>query len=472
MARFSDILEGKGTSLIPQLHLQQVGLFLWRKGIELLPLFDDVNRSRKRFLDRLWHQHKVSLYFDDIWLKGALTGEVLLYMRPLNFSEGLKQGLKLKYQFLYYDANQFEPFYDDSGNLIRVDIISVVETPESEETQFIRLGRDVIQVIKDDEPSVEFVNPYGFIPAVVIQNKPTQLGRGIPEFENFQGQIEQHDWQMDQIHGNIEFFGGPIFYSSRSKSEMIDSGLVHSGRRSIAEADGFGYSRSVERIKARRIISGMEEGEQLGFATPTPIDSSSFRFIERYEAQLRFALGSLPDRYQVGDMLATEIDAKTKYAPVIATSYKRAESYITYGLVELYRLTMKMAYFDKLVFDVDDDRINWRYVGDVFPDTAQTQLTKSIVSRNLIRLGVNLHESIQHIFPDMKTDEIERLLEGGFAYELLNGVSQVASRFDADSNGDLIDLLKQVIIQEVENARDREYATLVKSKFSVEPVTN
>jgi len=460
MSQLREILEGKGQSLVPQLHLQQVGLFLWRRGIELLPLVDDDARSRKKFLDDLWVSHKVPLYFTDIWEKGAKTGEVLLYMRP--YGNG--------YSFLYYDKSQFDPYYDNEGRLSRVDIHDNIRQPgESRDDiqidRHIRLGRDAIEVWEgrdmNFEPDMVIDNPYGFIPAVVVQNKPTQDGRGITEFENLEGQLEQHDWQIDQIHGNVEFFGGPIYYSSRSKSEMVEAGLVNQARNSFAEEGGYGYTRSQDRIKARRVISGMEEGEQIGFATPTAIDGNTLDFIERYEAQLRFALGSIPDRFVPGDFVAGDMDVKTKYAPVIATATRRAESYITYGLVELYRIALRMAVHDKFLADVGDDHVNWRYTGDVFPDTPNSQLTRSIVSRNLIRLGVNLENAIQHIFPDMREEEIEKLLEGGFAYELLNGVSQVGAKFDPESDKELINILKAVITAEVSKSNDRRTETTV-----------
>jgi len=446
MADISQILRGEGQTLIPQLHIQQIGVFLWRRGIELLLLEDDDGGSRKKFLDNLFERNKTSLYFQDIWERGAKTGEILLYIRP--WGNG--------YTFKYYDATQFEPFYDDDNQLERVVIRSV---SEGGATKVLELSRDRVEVWEgrspeEFAPDFSMTNPYGFVPAVVVGNRPVMDGRGKSEFYGLTGQIEQHDWQIDQVHGNVEFFGGPIFYSSRSQSEMIEAGLVRS-YHSVAEEGGYGYRRSEQRIKARKIISGLEEGEEIGFVTPTPIDESALNFIEKYESDLRTALGGINERTPPNDGLFNDMDVRLRFSLPITTAYRRANSYITYGIVELYRLALDMATQDGFIPPVEDDRIVWRYSGDVFPDTASTQLTKSIVSRNLIRLGVNLHDAIQHIFPEKREEEIDKLLKGGFAYELFNGVSQVGSRFNPENSQDLIDTLKTIILEGVEDGRGR-----------------
>lgn len=422
-------------------------MFLWRKGIEFY-LIDDSEKTlqRQQFLTDLVDSLKLPLYFDDIWHKGARSGEVLLYMRP--WGNG--------YSFRYYSADQFEPYYDDDNHLERVVIRSTIEKPDGDIERVIELRRDRVEVWEGRNPEqftpdFSMMNPYGFVPAVVVQNKACIGARGASEFEWLKGQIEQHDWQVDQIHGNVEFFGGPIFYSSRSQTEMVEAGLVTS-RHSIAEEGGYGHHRSQERIKARKILSGLEEGEQVGFVTPSPIDQGIFEFMDKYASDLISALGGAS--VGTSDFVNSASLSQTFAAP-IATAGKRALSYITYGLAELLQLTLEMAVQDGLIPPDAPPRVYWRYKGDVFPDTPQSQLTKSIVSRNLIRLGVNLQDAMQHIFPDKREEEIEDLLDNGFAYELLNGVSQVTSSFQ---DPEIIEVLKNIVLQEVRDARGIEPA--------------
>jgi len=444
MAKFNDIIQGKGLSPLPLKHLQQIGLFLWRKGIELR-IIDDCEHTpeRQAFLDNLWHKNQISLYLDDIWRRGARSGEILLYMRP--WGNG--------YTLLYYDASQFTPYYDDNNELQRVVIRSVEIDGEEEINVTTELRRDRVEVWRGEstnvDPDFSMTNPYGFVPAVVIQNIPRQGGRGYNEFYFLESPIEQHDWFIDQVAGNVEFFGGPLFYSSRSRSELIEAGLSKI-QNSIAEQQGFGYYRQKERLKVKQIVAGLEEGEQIGFVTPEPIDSESLNFIQKYESDIVDALGG--SSVSSGQFVTSSSLSQT-FAIPLATAAKRANSYITYGLAKIYQLALEMAVQDGFIPADAPPRLYWRYTGDIFPDTAQNQLTKSIVSRNLIRLGVNLFDAIQHIFPDKSREEIESLLDNGFAYELLNGVSQVGAKFDIESSPELFDKLKEIIFQEVDNAR-------------------
>lgn len=461
-------------SILELQHLQQIGLFLWRRGIELFIIDScDHTPERQAFLDDLWHRNRTSLYLDDIWERGARTGEILLYMRP--HSRG--------YRLLYYDASQFEPYYDDAGDLWGCRIYSVEHLRKEDRFGLSRktssaglglkadpnfsssdpnlsstgkvevvtdLGRDRIDVWRgrspqDFTPDESFSNPYGFVPAVVVQNRPIIGGRGKPEFDGLREQIEQYNWFVEQVSGNVEFFGGPLFYSSRSRTELIESGLITS-RRSVAAEQGYGSISRVDRVKLRQVIDGLEEGEQIGFATPQPIDSQVFDFIERYRSSIISALGGR-------DVATDDPSSATANAIPVATATRRANSYVTHGLADIYQMALEMAVIDGILPPDAPPRLYWRYAGDIFPDTPQTQLTKSIVSRNLIRLGVNLHDAIHHVFPDKRREEISQFLHNGFAYELLNGVAQVGSRFTPEDGSKLATILEDIILKEVENAR-------------------
>jgi len=444
-------------SILERLHLQQIGLFLWRRGIEFYvtpsPFFSPDGSQDvfgyQSFLEDLIDQNRLSLYLDDIWERGARTGEVLLYMRP--HISG--------YQFLYYDATQFKPYYCDAGELLWVRIFSVEHLSDNQKVDVVTdLRRDRVDIWRgrspqDFSPDESYPNPYGFVPAVVVQNRPVIGGRGKHEFDGLEFHIERYDWLTEQVAGNTEFFGGPLFFSSRSRSELIDAGLITS-RYSVAEAHGYGSTPRSDRIKLKQVIDGLEPGEQIGFTTPQPIDSQVFNFINKYRSDILSTLGGR-------DVSTDDPTSATSSSIPIVTANRRATSYVTYGLARLYKLALLMAQVDGVLPLSDSPiKIFWRYSGDVFPDSPQTQLTKSIVSRNLIRLGVNLHDAIYHIFPDKRPEEVSALLEGGFAYELLNGVAQVGSRMDTDEQSNLVKILEDIIIKEVKDvggkSRDRK----------------
>lgn len=397
MAIYKEILSGKCSTLLPKLHLRQIGLFLWRKGIELFPIEDD--EARKAQLKAFWDFNDISHYFDDIWERGAKTGEILLYVKPL------PSGM---FRIRYFDKAQFDYEQDDLG------LKSVTIAGEDSE---LVLTRSKVGKQK---------NPYGFVPCIVIQNRPTQAGRGKGEFEGYDQPLERLDWLVDQIQSNIEYFGGPLFYSSRSRSELLEAGIIQETRSFSTDA---GYGSSVptaERVRLRRVIAGLEPGEQIGFATPDAITPEVLRWITDYEGQLRVSLGSIPDgsrSYSIGDT-----DILSRFALPITTAERKAELYISKGIVKAFEMMFQMI--------GQPSALRWRWKGSIFPDSAQTQLTKSIVGRNLLRLGVNLEETLSHIFPELSRIEIGEFLEGGFAYELLSGVSSVISQMPLGNAGE------------------------------------
>lgn len=431
------------SSLVPELHLQQVGLFLFKKGIELFLLKED--KDLNNFLQKMWHFNKVPLFLPDIWRIGAITGEVLLYLKPVD--DG--------YKIIYYSANQFEPIYDENFDLESVIIRSKkFISKEKEIEEIVKINKDKIEVWFDRElshkPDKVIDNPYGFLPCLIIQNNPVLGGRSQGEFDRFEYLIDQHSWGVQQLNNNLEFFGGPIFYSSRSKSEMIEAGIIQD-YNSISASGGYRdpVANRSQRVKARRVFAGLEEGEQLGFTTPTAVDKSMVDAIDNFGKELRMALGGVPDLDLVANS-ASLFDFQYRYSQVYITASRKALAYIDYGVVKCFELMLNMASIDQLV-NFTDNQIKWRYLGEVFPDTVNNILTKSIVSRNLLRLGVSLESSLKHLFPDKTDDEITELLRGGFAYELVNGVADVAKKLENYDNLNVEDFVKTLFNSEVAN---------------------
>lgn len=442
------ILDGQGLTLIPHLHLQQIDLFLWRKGIELYPLKDNDRGDRSKFLAKCWHHNRTALYLSDIWERGAKTGSVLLYTRP----DGMGG-----YGFAYYQADEFEPSYTVDGVLQSVTITTVYGN--SKHYKLI-ITPVLIQQWEGDRPMSdtdtfnEYANLYGFIPCAVIDNRPTGPGRrGKTEFCDVQNQIEAHDLDLEQIHDNFEFYGDGIFYSSRSRSEMVDADLV-GDRGGVAERSGFRSSvkRRQERVKARRVVDNIESDEvPPTFVQPPVIPVETMLFIKRFAEEIRTALGGVAETTNLFERLVDPSVVKVVMARAICTADRRADSYLTYGICAAYENILRMAEHDGLLPAIDGDRtILYRYLGDVFQDTPQDTLTKSIVSRNQLRMGVNVRECIRYLFPDKRDAEIDVLLKDGFAYEFLNGIATVAKTLVGAKDSDgryAIDI--QTVIQKV-----------------------
>jgi hypothetical protein len=453
-----------------------VDLFLWRKGIELYPAFDTDN-IRATFLQKLWKENKTSLYLTDIWEKGAISGSILLYIRPNGKS----------YRLNYYQKEEFKPYFNADGDLETV-IINTTYQVESdkggEETRYskIRITANSIEKWDSDRniadssvPDSVTPNPYEMIPCIVIDNKPCGMGkRGKSEFDKLEGQIESHDWQVDQVHGNLEFFGGPIFYSSRSKQEMTEAGMIED-RHSVAAAAGYGSTRSHERIKARRIFDNLEEGEQIGFASPEPINGETLEFINNFALKIRTALGSVDESEIRATKNGTSFEIRTVLGRTIQTANRRAESYLTYGIAQAYSLMLQMAEHDGLTAKIGNDYdVHWRYLGDVFQESPSDQLTKSIVCRNLLRMGVNVKECLRFLFPDKRDGELETLLKEGFAYEFLNGIATVARtlRSAKDPESGEYAIAIDTFIQEVLDGRPSDQSQEISHPSDSNPQTS
>lgn len=429
------------TTLIPELHLQQIGLFLFKKGIEIFSLHKDEVLSS--FLKAMWKYNKMALYLNDIWRTGAISGEVLLYIKPVDN----------KYRILYYSADQFDPEYDSNFDLLSVTISS--DTSDFvPQTEIVKIGKDKIEVWYNssiDVPAdVVMDNPYGFLPCVLIQNNPVIGTRSEGEFDRFEKILQAHNYNVEQLNSNLEFFGSPIFYSTRSKSEMIEAGMIDE-RYSVSSEGGYRSPVGVrtQKIKARRIFAGLEENERLGFETPTAVDSSMVEYVENSGEELRMAMGGVPD-LSIISSTASLFDYQYRYSQAYVTASRKALAYIEHGIVQAFEVMRLMANFDGVI-PSSDNEIKWRHLGEVFPDTVNNTLTKSIVSRNLLRLGVGLEGSIRHIFPDKTDEEIRELLRGGFAYELVDGVATIASKLSSYDNIDMSNYINELIDSEVNN---------------------
>jgi hypothetical protein len=421
-ASLEQILRGEGLSLLPLLHIQQIDLFLWRKGIEIYPLSDRDN-IRQKFLAQCWKKNRTAMYLSDIWERGAKTGSVLLYVRP--DGEG-------GYCLSYYQASEFEPTYDENGYLVSV----TIQTTYADNRHFkLKLSADSIEKWDSDTPIASEVpdsiqpNPYGIVPCVIIDNRPTGIGRrGKCEFSDMRNQLEAHDWQVEQVHNNLEFYGEGIYYSGRSREEMIEAGMV----RSIGVADSQGYKSSVgrqrERIKAKKILDNIEADEvPPTFVEPPTIPVETMSFLKRFAEEIRTALGGVSETNNALERLVDASVVKVVMARAIATASRRAVSYLEFGICSAYEIMLKMAERDSIIPTLDSDTsVLYRHLGDIVQDTPQDTLTKSIVSRNLLRMGVNVEECVRYLFPDKRDAEIIQLLSDGFAYEFLNGIATVA----------------------------------------------
>jgi hypothetical protein len=425
-------------SLIERLHLEQVGQLLFRAGVELsVPGSPELSG----YVRRLFHLNCTSLHFDRLWELGATDGSVLIYIHPSDGLVGTPD-----YCLKYFPRSQFSVEFDAFGTVASA-IISWQEKQMSGVLyRQVKLGIEEISEwsstnpIGNSPPNSIYPNHYGFVPAVLIANRaafPGEMGQS--EFANLQSEIDAWNAADSEIAANVNLFAGPILYTSRSRSELEESRVI---RRSADEISGFGERRTAAPlVRLRSIVDNYDpEHDVLGYLSPAPIPGQLFEYLLDRRKQLRSALGSVDESrlYNSQFVLRSPAELSLTLSFAINTARKRSQNYLTYGLAKAYEIALRMADADGKVSVGDgflalSPLVNWRYLGDVWKTSPQEQLQSSIVARNMGRLGVAPLEVLRYLFPDKEQAELEAMVEGGFAYEFLSGVAEVAAKIEATS---------------------------------------
>ena len=428
MTSLANITEGKGVTSHPQLHLKQIGLFLWQQGIELFP--EEKDKDLEKFISETYRNNEMSLYLWDIWEKGALSGGIVLYLRRI-----VKKGV-ISYSIEYYPQNECELFFDENKELSKVQIKTTAKVGKVDKffqttitDKFIAIASNESKNFGDDEGNKAY-HGYDFMPAVFIPNIPQGKGKiGRKEFEKFTRQLEDIEEVEEALRENAKFFGSPIFYSSRSLEELISSNKVK--RYTVIDELGYGKTEQRERIALKQIIDNLEEGERIGFATPEAIPKELPEYILNSAIKLRFAMGSVDETLLKGDNSAT---TRQTMAPAIATAQNRANTYIKYGLCKAFQFLAEMAKIDGVlkISKNLNTRIKYRYLGSVYQPSPNETLTNSIIARNLLRLGVSVEENLKLLFPDKTTEEIQELQKNGLPYEFLVGIAEINEKIPLD----------------------------------------
>lgn len=221
------------------------------------------------------------------------------------------------------------------------------------------------------------------------------------------------------------------------------------------------------------VIGGVEDGERFGYIQATPVSGDVARSIREDQETIRLALGGA-DELGVS-YNATALEIKSIFARPSSTAAEKALSLYTYGLCKIIEFAiaaeeqefkrsiilrlisigqvkvpagipskpksneeaavlrdfvtkqireMPDSFFMELIANqmvpdgtvglppLGDRTVQWRFLGEVFPDSPSDTQTKSIVGRNLTELGVDPKFVMRTIYPD-KTDREIELMQGG-----------------------------------------------------------
>jgi hypothetical protein len=268
------------------------------------------------------------------------------------------------------------------------------------------------------------------------------------------------------------------------------AGFAAIGRESTRVSQPFGSASALDgQIKVPRVIANLEPTDRISYLTPDSVSGDQNMYIKQYRQEIRLALGGVDDLDM--QTAGTAFEIKTLYGRVASTAEKKARALFTYGLCRLFSLMIKheermfdesfavamglkkpeiplmedfqdpkeyeaanekflkqMATFEKkktnllsvtlesgemppgvtgLIPD-GSTKVDWRWMGQVFEDSADEILQNSIVVRNLQEAGVGSIEALKYLFPN-KTDEERAAMMSGFPFRVVQQTQQAINSF-------------------------------------------
>ena len=261
------------------------------------------------------------------------------------------------------------------------------------------------------------------------------------------------------------------------------------GRSSTRVSQPFGSSSIDGSIKVPRVIANLEPTDRVQYMTPDSVSGDQNLYVKQYRSEIRLALGGVDD---IDINLAqTAYEIKTLYGRVAATAEKKARAMFTYGLCRLFsmmifteednfrksfaaavgleepQMPLPEDYEDEQLYEVDSEKyfkamekftterdellratldsgdlppgitglipdgnnkVSWRWMGEVFEESTDDILNNSIVVRNLQELGVDSIEALKYLFPG-KTDEERAAMLSGYPFRMVQQTQQSLNSF-------------------------------------------
>jgi len=242
-------------------------------------------------------------------------------------------------------------------------------------------------------------------------------------------------------------------------------------------------------LKVPRVIANVEPTDRLLYVTPDAVSGDQNLYARQYREEIRTALGGVDELSISAGASAFEV--KSLYGRAATTAKRRCRGLLTYGLCKLFALVIfheenifrdsfaagvglekppapireefqtrdefnqameayqaayeqyKQALESQISEAVQakqlppgvvglipdgDRRVEWRWKGPVFEDSAEDILNSSIVVRNLQELGVNSIEALRYLFPD-KTDEERSAMLSGYPFRMAQATQQSIGTF-------------------------------------------
>lgn len=253
-------------------------------------------------------------------------------------------------------------------------------------------------------------------------------------------------------------------------SVAANSGFRSAERGSSRDSDP--WLEAEEGVRVPRVIANVDSADRVGYITPDGVSGDQINFEQRYMESIRSVLGGVDDLSISSG--ATAYEVRTLFGRVAATAKRKCVALYDFGFgvlfsmmifheEELFRQSLAAALglpkpppllierapaaaraqaqqqqdqllatwnqlIDRCIEQIratgeappglvglipdGDASVSWRFMGEVFEDSAQDLLQHSIICRNLQELGVGSIEALGYLFPNKTPEERSALLSG------------------------------------------------------------
>lgn len=312
--------------------------------------------------------------------------------------------------------------------------------------------------------------------------------------------------------------------SDNSQRPTVASGSGFVGLNRVSTRVSAPTGSGMGGVRVPRVIANVEAADRVNYIVPDAVSGDLTGYAQMYQEMVRAALGGVDDLSINSG--ATAYEVRTLYGRVAATARAKCRDLFTYGFCRLFSmmvfqeetlfresLAQALGYMKpppvleeevppeqlekvRAKYEKDiakwrdqvnasiqeiketgdippavvglipdgDARIDWRWTGEIFEDSPQEILQKSIVCRNLQELGVSSIEALQHLLPQKTPEERAAMLSGypfrmveatqrsvGIFMDILRGMFQVPHPQEpnlplaADPNLDLVPYLYRTL---------------------------
>jgi hypothetical protein len=394
---------GSGRTTIVALHLAQMREWGIRGGnIEIDPI-QDVDNTRKNFIDDLLQKNMIKDRLDFIMDNLVSRGEVLILALPdptdpdkyvIDYFVGGKDNPDPEYEVIYQPGNStiiaavIKSSYDsylDQQHKVQVDSLPQFKFATNQYFKkwilTVITQKSIYRVFIDQEPqsalswyafyflsaqpnyfqtyglkSQEFPNPFApELPFVLCRNTPRKLtDKGVGDFAGVKEQIEEHDDLVTKAHVNLKVFSNPTLVTTRPAQQILEDAFnplnntpYWSGGSTWASQNKFTAMPTGNALSGTQpyvipsIIGNIREAERFGYIqSPDAVSGDQNLWIRQLRELVHWTLGGV-DPLGISAS-ATFGEIKSLFGRIENTAMKKSNALLGQnGLCKLVRLIIE-----------------------------------------------------------------------------------------------------------------------------------